>query len=114
MTWEDVRELAASLPEVDDGTAYRKPALRVGGKVFAALSPHEEGALTVRVGFEERDFLLRSNPDAFYVTPHYQGYPWVLVRLDCIERDELRDVLTEAWLYRAPKRLAAAYKPPDA
>lgn len=112
VTWEEVRELATALPEVEEGTAYRKEAFRVGGKVFAARSPHED-AFAVRVGFEEREFLLRANPDAFYVTPHYDRYPWVLVRLERVDRVELREVLEEAWLFRAPKRLAAANAAPE-
>lgn len=111
--WDAVRELAAALPEVEEGTAYRMPAFRVGGKVFAARSPHED-ALAVRAGFEEREFLLQARPEAFFITPHYEGHPWVLVRLDQVEPNELRDVLTEAWLLRAPRRLAAAFTPPDA
>ena len=112
MTWDDVRELALGLPEVEEGTAYRKPALRVGGKVFAAVSPHED-ALAVRAGFVEREFLLQADPEAFYVTPHYEGHPWVLVRLDRVDPENLRDVLTESWLLRAPKRLAEEFAPPE-
>lgn len=108
--WETVRELAASLPEVEDSTAYGKRALRVGGKVFACISREGEDVLAARVGFEERDFLLGSDPKTFYVTPHYHGHPWVLVRLGAVRMDQLRDVLTEAWLFRAPKKVAATFE----
>ena len=111
-SWATVQELAASLPEVEDSTAYGKPALRVGGKVFACISREGDDVLAARVGFEEREFLLGSDPETFYVTPHYDGYPWVLVRLGAVKQDQLRDVLTEAWLFRAPKKLAASFRLP--
>lgn len=112
VSWDAVRELALALPEVEDSTGYGKPAFRVGGKVFACIGREGERVLAARVGHEERDFLLRSDPETFYVTPHYEGWPWVLVRLDSVTIDTLRDVLTEAWLFRAPKQLAAGFEPP--
>lgn len=110
VTWEDVRTLASSLPEVADGTAYGRPAFRVGGKVFAGVSHEGERVLAARVGHEEREFLLRTRPEVFYSTPHYDDHPWVLVRLDEVDADTLRDVLTEAWLFRAPRNLLRSYE----
>jgi len=48
-------------------------------------------------------------PSRYFTTPHFNGYPAVLVRLDAIDLDELEELLTEAWLAQAPKRLAASY-----
>ena len=56
----------------------------------------------------EKDFLLRADPERFFTTPHYDGHPSVLVRLDAVERDELAELLTDSWRVRAPKRLAAS------
>jgi hypothetical protein len=104
-TWDDVRELALALPEVEEGTTYRKPAFRVAGKTFAWESPHVRGALVLRCDALELPFILESDPDAFYVTPHYEGYPMVLVRLDRIDHDELAGRLEDSWAIAAPKRL---------
>jgi hypothetical protein len=49
-------------------------------------------------------------PDTFFTTDHYRGYPTVLVRLDSVTEDDLRDVLEVAWLLSAPKRLRAAFE----
>jgi hypothetical protein len=113
-TWETVRKLALALPEAEEGTGYGRPAFRVGGKVFACIGREGSEVLAARVGFEERDFLLRTEPDVFYVTPHYANWPWVLLRLEAVAEDTLRDVLTEAWLFRAPKKLANSVEPPTA
>jgi hypothetical protein len=107
--WETVREIARRLPEGEEYTSLGQPAFRVRGKLFAWLSPKREslGVLVVRVDPDEKRLLLESNPDTYYVTPHYEDYPCVLVRLERIGRDELRERIEDAWLSRAPKRLAA-------
>jgi len=96
---------AAALPEVEESTSYGTAALKVRGKLFARLREDGE-TLVVRVG-DEREALVLAAPGTFFVTPHYEKYPWVLVRLAAIRTAELRDVLTAAWLLQAPKRLAA-------
>jgi len=58
---------------------------------------------------EMKDVLLRSNPKAYFTTPHFDGYPAVLVQLEKISVKELKEAVVEAWLARAPKRIADAY-----
>ena len=108
-TWQDVCELAAGLPEVEEGTTYRKPALKVRGKVFAWMSPHAD-ALALRVDPEERPLMIAAQPDVYYVIPHYAEHPMVLVRLDAVvDFDELRDRIAESWLLAAPPDVGRAY-----
>jgi hypothetical protein len=107
--WDTVRELALAFPEAEEDISRSQPTFRVRGKLFVWMSPHEKGALCVRVDPDEKDFLLASNPDAYFTTPHYEGYPAVLVRLDRIRRDELADRIEDAWLLRAPKRLVDGF-----
>jgi hypothetical protein len=103
--WDTVRELALAFPEAEEETSYGQPAFRVRHKLFVWMSPHERGALCVRVDPEEKGFILASDPDAYFTTPHYDGYPAVLIRLERIGRDELAERIEDAWLLRAPKRL---------
>ena len=56
-----------------------------------------------------KEALLADDPGVFFTTPHFDGYPAVLVRLDEISLQDLEEVIVEAWLCRAPKRLAQAY-----
>jgi len=58
---------------------------------------------------EMKDVLLASDPDVFFTTPHFDGYPAVLVRLGRIARQDLKQLILEAWLARAPKRVASAF-----
>jgi hypothetical protein len=107
--WETVRQIALGLPEAEDASGSR-PAFRVRGKLFAWKSrPRDGGALAVRVDPDEKQLILASNPEVYFETPHYRGYPAVLVRLENIDRDELEERIEDAWLTRVPKRLAAEY-----
>jgi hypothetical protein len=107
--WESVRELALALPEAEDASGSR-PAFRVRGKLFAWMSrPRDGSALAVRVDPDEKQLILESNPDVYFTTPHYDGYPAVLMRLDKIEPAELAERIEDAWLTRVPKRLAAKF-----
>jgi hypothetical protein len=103
--WDTVRDLAVAFPGAEEDIGRSQPAFRVRGKLFVWMSPHEKGALCVRVDPDEKDFLIRSNPDVYFSTPHYEGYPAVLIQPDRIERDELAERIEDAWLLRAPKRL---------
>jgi hypothetical protein len=107
--WKTVREIALGFPEAEDASRER-PAFRVRGKLFAWQSrPRDGSALAVRVDREEKPLILGSNPDVYFETPHYHGYPAVLIRLEKIERDELRERLEDAWLIQVPKRMAKQY-----
>jgi hypothetical protein len=82
---------------VIEGTSYRQPCLKVRGKTFANMSPSEPGALVVRVLPEEQALLVAARPDVYYVTPHYEGYGAVLIRLESVDEDELMGRLEDAW-----------------
>src|SRR3990170_3446998 len=79
------------------------------GSMFAwAARERDGGGLGVRVDREEKQLILDANPDVYFSSPHYDGRPGVQIRLELIDRDELRDRLEDAWLIQAPKRPPAA------
>jgi hypothetical protein len=111
----DVRRIALALPEAQEEPGF---SFTVGGKGFAwpwleRLDPKKTrvpnpDVIGVRVANElEKQALLSLDPRVFFTEPHYNGYPAVLVRLTAIELDMLEKVLTDAWLTRASKKLAA-------
>jgi hypothetical protein len=107
--WDTVRELALSFPEVEESTGDR-PSFGVRGKGFAwEARERDGGGLAVRVDREEKQLLLDANPDVYFTSPHYGGYPAVQIRIECIGRDELLERLEDAWLIQAPKKLAAGF-----
>lgn len=108
MTWEHVVRLASELPGVEESTWYRTPALKAGGKGFARLRTEAEGGLVLRCETAEKEALLASDDPAFYTTPHYDGYPYILVDLDCVEPVHLRELLDAAWWLTASAKLRKA------
>ena len=109
--WTTVRELAGALPRAEEATTYGQPAFEVGGKLFAWISPdrHADGALAVRVDPEEKEFAIEASPDVFFQTPHYEGHPILLVRLERVDRQRLDERIEESLLLRAPTRLADGF-----
>jgi hypothetical protein len=123
-SWHDVRRLALALPETSEQSGSRGHlAWIVNGKFFAwerPLRPADIAALGksaptgpilgVRTAdLEMKEILLASAPDVFFTTPHFNGYPAVLIRLGKISPTRLKKVMVEAWLARAPKRVSAAF-----
>ena len=108
--WGTVREIAGRLPGAEESTTYGKPAFKVGGRLFTWISPdrYAGDALAVRVDPDEKEFLLEAG-EAYFQTPHYDGHPIVLIRLERISREQLEERIEDAWLLRAPKRLGDAY-----
>jgi hypothetical protein len=122
-TWDDVRRLALALPETTERPAHGNAAWRVRDRLFvwerplrasdhAALGDTAPAGpiLGVRTpGLAAKEALLADDSGAFFTTPHFDGHTSVLVQLERIGADELNELIVEAWLARAPKRLADAY-----
>jgi hypothetical protein len=110
-TEDDVRAIALSLPGTTEEQWYQTPAYKVAGKGFLRLRTEAEGGLVVFVSdLGEREALLSSGSDAYFTTPHYDGYPAVLVDLDKIDHDELRELITDSWLIKAPPKLRRQFE----
>ncbi|WP_285647976.1 MmcQ/YjbR family DNA-binding protein [Actinomycetospora sp. NBRC 106375] len=125
-TLDDVRRLALALPRTTEKVSWGSAHWRVSSRGFvwerplrradeAALAetgvPLPDGdVLGVRVADEGvKQALLADDPDVYFTTPHFDGYPAVLVRLERIGADELRELVEEAWVLRAPKTVANAW-----
>jgi hypothetical protein len=104
-----VRRLALAFPGVEEGLSYGTPGFRVRGKFLARLWEDGE-TLVVKCGDDERDFRMKADPETFFITDHYRGYPTVLVRLTSVTTTDLRDVLEQAWRLHAPRRLVKEYE----
>jgi len=122
--WDDVRRLALALPETNERESRGNTQWRVKDKLFVWERPlrkpdlealgdqaHEGpvlGAMVADLG--EKEALLAGDPAIFFTTPHFNGYAAVLVRLERISVEDLGQVVVEAWLARAPTRLAEEHK----
>jgi hypothetical protein len=121
--WDDVRQIALGLPEAEERLSRDLRQWRVKDKLFVWERPLRRSDLEalgdaapdgpiLGVRTEHlvaKEAILQSDPDVFFTTPHFNGYPAVLVQLERIGHEDLREVIVEAWLARAPKRLADAF-----
>jgi hypothetical protein len=109
VTAEDVRDVALSLPRAYEAWVRNSRKFRVGSIVFAAISPDET---LLGFGFprEERAALVASEPDKFQLPrPSDMRYQWVTARMEALDVEELRELVTDAWTMCVPKSVAAAY-----
>jgi hypothetical protein len=121
--WEDVRRIALSLPETSERPQWGNASWRVRNKAFVWERPLRASDLRAlgdaapdgpilgaRVEHEgAKQAMIADDPSVYFTTPHFDGYAAVLVRLDEISLDELHEVIVEAWLWQAPKRLAQEF-----
>jgi hypothetical protein len=122
-TWDDVRRIALSLPQASEDLRRGLMFWIVKDKLFVwerplrqsdlrALGDHAPPGPILGARVEHlvaKDALIADNPEVYFTTPHFDGYPAVLVQLEKIPPDELEELIVEAWLARAPKRLAKEY-----
>lgn len=124
-TWADVRRLALGLPETSEGTrwgnatwsvrkdgfVWDRPLNKADVKRWGTATPVPAGPILAAyvADLDEKDALVTEEPDLFFTIEHFAGFRAVLLRLDLIEPGRLEDVITDAWLARAPKRLAAEF-----
>ena len=122
-TWDDVSRLALALPDaverVDSNGfrwdvrrkhfAWERPLRKRDLEELGDAAPDGPILGVMVAELSEKKGLIGSNPDVFFTIPHFANYPAVLLLLETVDLDQLEEVLTDAWLCRAPKRLAAAF-----
>ena len=123
-TWDDVRGIALRLPETieregreglrdwrvkDKGFVWERPLRKADYAALGDAAP-DGPILGVRVAdLGVKEALLADDPDVYFTTPHFDGYPAILVRLDRIGVPDLEELVVEAWLVQAPKRISKPY-----
>jgi hypothetical protein len=123
-TWDDVRRTALSLPETservsrdlrqwvvkDKGFVWERPLRRADFEALGDRAPEGPilGARVEHLGAKEA-ILASDDSGVCFTTPHFDGFPAILIQLDKISREELDELIVEAWLARAPKRVAKAF-----
>src|ERR1700733_8671110 len=109
VNFDTVRSIGLALPGVEESTARGQLVLKANGKLLACVATHrsaEPDSLVVKVDFNDRTELLVTDPDVYYVTEHYVGYPSVLVRLSRVHPDVLRELLGMAYKFVTRKAVS--------
>ncbi|MBZ9936515.1 MmcQ/YjbR family DNA-binding protein [Mesorhizobium sp. BR1-1-16] len=107
-TPDDLRRLFLALPGVAESTHHGTMSFVVAKRFLGRI--RDEGMVfALRCELDERDFLIEIEPEAFFTTDHYRGYPYVLIRLAAIDADRLAPLVERSWRMAAPKRLVAGF-----
>jgi len=109
VTFDDVRAIALTWPEVEDGTSYGTPALKVRKKMLVRLKEDGDSLVLPGVPQDEREMLVEARPELFYFTDHYRDYPIVLLRLSQARRGDVEPLLRRQWRALASKKALAAF-----
>jgi hypothetical protein len=109
VTWDEVVTIASGFPDVTISTSYGTPALKVRGKLLTRLRREDDSLVLLDVPVEEREMLIAAEPRIFHTTPHYEGYPTVLVHLSVIEAATVRAFLERRWRNIASKRAVFSF-----
>jgi hypothetical protein len=107
MTWEEAVAFALSLPDTELSTSYGKPAVKAASNGRAFLYPSHESGTSFGVGIDldTVEILKATEPETYWQTSHYEGWPAVLVRYNCKDEERVRDVIrrSHAWSAALPK-----------
>ncbi|HEX3983538.1 MAG TPA: hypothetical protein VHX12_07585 [Acidisoma sp.] len=103
MTFDDIRRIALTWPEVEDGTSYGTAALKVRTKLMVRLKEDGDSLVISGIPPEEREWLVERQPKLFYFTDHYRNYPMVLIRLSRAKRADVEPLLRRRWRALASK-----------
>ena len=108
--WDDVIAIGERFPGVEVSTSYGRPALKVAGKFMCAVRENPDAFVFRVLDVPDQQALLQGEPDVFFTTPHYDGWPYVLVRMETVSTEQLEELIEDAWRIRASKKLVTQYE----
>lgn len=107
-SWEEVKAFSLSLPDTELSTSYGRPAIKLNGKAFA-YPGREKGSFCIASPLDEKEMLMTTDPATFWESPHYSGWPAVLIRFGSPDRERIELVIRRAWWDRASKAQRAEF-----
>jgi len=108
MRKDTVRRMALALPDTVEQETWGTPTFRVRKKIFVMFSDEQREAW-VKSTHDEQRALTQMDPETFFVPPYVGPSGWIGVRFRSVDRDEMRELITEAWRMTAPKRLVSSF-----
>lgn len=118
-TWDEVRTIAGDLPGIQARdnewrvrnklVAWERPLRKSDFEALGDDAPDGDILAVWLPDLAAKESLLADDPDVYFTTPHFDGYRVILIRLENVSAAELEELMVEAWIDRAPKRLSAPY-----
>jgi hypothetical protein len=109
-TFAALKRKLLSWPGVEEGTSYGAPSLKAFGKFLTRLKEDGDSIVLLGINFDEREMLMETRGDVFYITDHYRNYPSVLMRLSASGSAAAEAMLRRRWHQLAPKKIRAAFE----
>lgn len=110
LDYDAAREIAMSLPGAFEQETYGgQPSWRIKPRMFAWIRLDPEALVVWVYSEQEKQSLIKLEPDKYFTTPHYDGHAIVLIRLDAVNHQEATELITESWKLRAPRKLVHAW-----
>jgi hypothetical protein len=101
--WDDAVAFALSLPGTELSTSYGKPAVKVNGRAFLYTGHEQASSFGVAIGLDTVEMLKETDPDTIWQSPHYEGWPAVLIRFDSADPERVRSVIERSRDWTAAK-----------
>ncbi|HUF59577.1 MAG TPA: MmcQ/YjbR family DNA-binding protein [Actinomycetota bacterium] len=108
MRKDTLRKMALALPDATEQETWGQPTFRVRKRIFVMFSDEEREAW-VKGTHDEQRALVQMDPETFFVPPYVGPSGWIGVRFRTVDREEMRELVTEAWRLTAPKRAVANF-----
>jgi hypothetical protein len=102
-SWEEAVAFALSLPDTELSTSYGKPAVKVNGRAFLYTGHEDRTSFGVAIDLDTVELLKETDPDTFWQTPHYEGWPAVLIRYDSRDPERVREIIERSHAWSAAK-----------
>jgi len=107
VTWDQAVAYALTLPDTELSTSYGSPAVKIAsnGRAFLFTSRESDTSFGVSIDLDTVELLKETDPDTFWQTPHYEGWPGILIRYDCEDEERVHDVIARSrdWVASKPK-----------
>jgi hypothetical protein len=101
--WDEAVAFALSLPDTELSTSYGKPAVKVNGRAFLYTGHEDKTSFGVAIDLDTVEMLMETDPATFWQTPHYAGWPAVLIRYDSLDPERVRSVIERSHAWTAAK-----------
>jgi hypothetical protein len=104
-SWDEAVAFALSLPDTELSTSYGKPAVKVNGRAFLYTGHADERSLGIAIDLDTVEMLKETDPDTFWQSKHYEGWPAVLIRFASRDPERVRAMIerSHAWIAAKPK-----------
>ena len=108
--WEKAVAFALTLPGTELSTSYGKPAVKVNGRAFVYSGRESETSFGIGIDMDTVEMLKETDPDTFWQTPHYEGWPAVLIRFDSADQERVRHMIERSRDWTAAMKPVRARK----